>query len=109
VHAVILAYHSHHMAGSEYASNDHVALRVDSRAARRSRHPDRLAGRTGRSIRRRKTPAIAPSVERIEEPWPFLAERFRGHAATSASQRAPGCLPILGRRSPSIRANGYLR
>ena len=29
VSALILTYHSHHMAGSDYASNDHVALHTD--------------------------------------------------------------------------------
>ena len=29
MHALILTYHSHHIAGPDYASNDHVALRAD--------------------------------------------------------------------------------
>ena len=36
MHALVLTYHSHHIAGSDYASNDHVALAVDLRVIARA-------------------------------------------------------------------------
>ena len=36
MHALILTYHSHHIAGSDYISNDHVALAADLRVIDRA-------------------------------------------------------------------------
>ena len=85
--SLILTYHSHHMAGPDYASNDHVALRTDlPLIAKAGYHIVSLAelvarfraGHSGQSARSNEAPCVAitfddgPEYDAVDHLHPTL-------------------------------------